>query len=64
MLCYFLLYSKENQLCVYIIPSLLDLLPIEVTAELCTELSALYSRFLLVISFIHAASVLSNPVTP
>ena len=56
MLCYFLLYSKENQLCVYIIPSLLDFLPVEVTAELCTELSALYSTFLLVIYFTHAAA--------
>ena len=40
MLCYFLLYSKVNQLYVYIITSLLDFLPIEVTTELCIELCA------------------------
>ena len=54
-LCQFLLYSKVNQLYVYIHPLLLlDFLPIYVTTEHWAEFPELNSRFLLVICFTHS----------
>ena len=54
MLCWFILKSKVNWLCVCTyIPSLLGFLPIQVTTVHLVEFPILYSMFALVIYFIH-----------
>ena len=53
--CQCLLYSKLNQPYIHIYPPFLDFLPIKVTTEHWAELPQLYSRFSLVIYFIHSS---------
>ena len=56
----FLCIFKVNHLHVYIyIPSFMDFLPIQVTTENWVEFSVLYSRFSLVIYFIHSSKTLA-----
>lgn len=45
MLCQHLLYSRVNQLYVYIYPLFLDFLPVQVTKDHRVELPVLYNRF-------------------
>ena len=70
MLCWFLLYNKENQLYGYIYLSLLDLPPtptvppILVITEHQAELPVLLSTFPLAIYFTHGSVYMSIPVSP
>ena len=57
MLCWFLLYSKVISCMYTYISSFLDFLPIWVTTEHGVELPVLYSRFSLVIYFIHSMNI-------
>ena len=54
MWCQFLLYSKVNQLCVYVHALFLDFLLIQVTTDDCVEFPTLQSRFGSIIYFIHS----------
>ena len=51
-----MVYSKVNQVYLYISPSFLDFLPIYITTELRVEFPVLHSRFSLVIHFIHSVA--------
>ena len=64
VLCWFLLCSKVNQLCVTHIPSFLDFLPIQVSTEHWVEVPVIHSRFSLVTYFMSHSCIHVNANLP
>ena len=64
VLCWFLLCSKVNQLCVTHIPSFLDFLPIQVSTEHWVEVPVIHSQFSLVTYFMSHSCIHVNANLP
>ena len=64
VLCWFLLCSKGNQLCVTHIPSFLDFLPIQVSTERWVEVPVIRSGFSLVTYFMSHSCIHVNANLP